>query len=265
MLELIRDPFARRLFAEAREGVAVFDADGALVAWNAAARAITGWDQAAASTHDLLAIGAGMLEIRAGKWVDVRRSTVDVGSGALQIMLFADSTPQYALSQARRDLTAGGLIDGVTKLAGRDMLMGHLERSISLAERDSRAVGVLSIGIDIPRVAEQVPIDELMHQLGQRVFAAMRGSDLAARVSERELVVVLTAMSDWRDASVVSVRMLLKLSQPYVLVGRERSVTISVGVASFPTHGATATTVLDAAALAMSRVRAGGGGYNIAA
>ena len=42
----MRDPIARHLFAEAQEGIAVFDETGTLIAWNAAARAITGWDEA---------------------------------------------------------------------------------------------------------------------------------------------------------------------------------------------------------------------------
>jgi diguanylate cyclase (GGDEF)-like protein len=264
MPELIRDPFALHFFSAAQEGIAIFADDGSLVAWNAAARAITGWDQAAAASRDLLARDSGMLEIRDGKWVDMRRSTMTVDSRELRVLIFADATAQYALTRARHQLTDGGLIDRASQLVGPEIAAGHIERSISLARRDARAVGVLSIGVDIPRVAEDVPYAELMGQLGKRVLAATRGSDLAARLSERELAIVLTAMANANDVAIVSVRTLLQLSQPYVLGGRERSVTVSLGGASFPTDGETAADILGAAHMAMTSVREQGGGYRLA-
>lgn len=264
--ELIRDPLARRLFTDAQEGIAVFDAAGTLVEWNAAARAITGWDEAAAATQDLLGRGPGMLEIRAGKWVDLRRAGLATDAGELRIVLFTDATAQVALTEARRQLTEGGLVDRVTQLAGKEIALGHLDRSVALAQRDSRAVGLLAIDVDIPRVGAEgeLPIDELMRQVADRVIAATRSSDLAARVEESELLIVLTAMADPQDAAVVAVRMLLQLSRLYLLGGRERSATVSLGGASFPTDGDSAEAVLAAARNAMAWARADGGGYRLA-
>jgi diguanylate cyclase (GGDEF)-like protein len=264
MQRLTDDPFARRLFADAQEGIAVFDESGSLIAWNAAARAITGWDEAGAATQDLLAKGAGILQIREGKWVDLRRSTVATPQGELRLVLFADATANVSLVEARRHLADGGLIDRVTSLAGPQIAVGHLERSVALAQRDLRAVGVLSVGVDIPHVAEDVPMNELMAQLGKRVIAATRTSDLAARFSESEILIVLTAMAHAGDAAIVAVRLLLQLSRPYVLQGRERSATISVGIASFPTDADGASTLLDAARATMARARSAGGGYQVA-
>ena len=264
MERLTDDPFARRLFAEAQEGIAVFDDAGVLVAWNAAARAITGWDQDAAEKHDLLGKSGGMVEIRDGKWVDLRRTAVATSTGGLRILLFADASAQVALTEARRHLTAGGLIDHVTRLAGGEIARGHLERSVALAKRDTRAVGVLAIGLDVPKVAETIPMDELMRELGKRVVGATRTSDLAARFVDDELLIILTALATAHDAAVVAVRLLLQLSKPFVLGGKERSATVSVGVASYPTDGDTADAVLKAARGAMARVRSTGGGYQLA-
>ena len=263
MRALTTDPFALRLFTDAQEGIAVYDASGALVAWNAAARAITGWDQEVARTKDLLAKGAGMIEIRDGKWVDLRPAAVAAPAGDLRMLLFNDATTQVALREAKRHLTEGGLIDDVTTLAGPRIAIGHLERSIALARRDSRAVGVIAVGVEVPRVAEDVPIDELMEQVGKRMVASTRASDLASRWNRAELLVVLTAMSHPPDAAIVAVRLLLHLSRPYVLQGRERSATFSLGVASFPTDGDSADAVLGSAREVMEQVRADGGGYRV--
>jgi len=264
MRRLIDDPVAHHLFTEAQEGIAVFDASGTLVAWNAAARAITGWDEETAAKQDLLAKGAGMLQIRDGKWVDLRSTAVATPLHELRIVLFADASAQVALTEARRHMTEGGLIDQVTQLPGKPIALGHLERAVALGRRDKRAVGVLAVGVDLPRVGADAPADELMYQLGKRLITATRTSDLAARVGETELLIVLTAMSSPNDAAIVAVRLLLRLSQPYVLSGRERSATVSVGVASYPTDGDSADAVRSAARDAMTRVRLGGGGYQLA-
>ena len=264
MQRLTDDPFAHRLFAEAQEGIAVFDGSGALIAWNTAAKAITGWDESAAAKQDLLTKGAGMIQIREGKWVDLRRSAVATPAGDLRILLFNDASAEFALSEARRALTDAGLIDQVTRLAGRPIALGHLERSVALAKRDRRSVGVLAVGVDIPKVGSDIPMDELMRQLGKRVIAATRTSDLAARTGDSELLVMLTALTSPHDASIVAVRLLLQLSQPYVLGGKERSVTVSVGAASYPTDGDSANAALDAARAAMARARSGGGGFEVA-
>ena len=263
MRDLTADPFAIRLFTEAQEGIAVYDASGALIAWNAAARAITGWDQDVARAKDLPARGAGMIEIRDGKWVDLRRAAVATPAGELRMLLFNDATTQVALREAKRHLTEGGLIDHVTTLAGPQIATGHLERSVALARRDSRAVGVIAVGVEVPRVAEDVPIDELMRQVGKRMVASTRASDLACRWSANELLVVLTAMSHAPDAAIVAVRLLLDLSRPYVLQGRERSATFSLGVASFPGDGDSPVALLTCAREEMEHVRADGGGYRV--
>ncbi|MEK7861899.1 MAG: diguanylate cyclase, partial [Chloroflexota bacterium] len=166
--------------------------------------------------------------------------------------------------QARRQLMDGGLVDRVTRLAGAQIALGHLQRSVALGRRDSRAVGVICIGVAVPRVAEEVPMDELMQQVGKRVIAATRTSDLAARSGGSELLIVLTAMASANDAAIVAVRLLLQLSRPYILQGRERSATVSQGVASYPTDGDSADAVLHAARSAMSRAAADGGGYRLA-
>jgi diguanylate cyclase (GGDEF)-like protein len=264
MQRFIDNPVARHLFSEAQDGIAIFDETGTLVAWNAAARAITGWDQAAASKQDLLGKGAGMLEIREGKWVDLRSTALATPGRALRIVLFADASAQVALTEARRHLTEGGFIDHVTQLPGLPIALGHLERAVALGRRDKRAVGVLAVAVDLPRTGPEAPADELMGQLGKRVITATRTSDLAARVGESELLIVLTAMASPHDAAIVAVRLLLRLTQPYVVAERERSATVSVGVASFPTDGDSADAVRAAAREAMTRVRSGGGGYQLA-
>ncbi|HKW77542.1 MAG TPA: diguanylate cyclase [Candidatus Limnocylindria bacterium] len=159
----------------------------------------------------------------------------------------------------------GEVVDGVTQLAVKAIAMGHLERSLALAQRDKRAVGVLSIGADVPRLGDvDPPTDELMKHLAARVKALTRASDLAARYGRAELVIVLTAMGDPNDAAIVAVRLLLELSKPYTLLGRQRSATVCIGAASFPADGAVADALVNAARQAMARARAQGGGYKVA-
>jgi len=158
-----------------------------------------------------------------------------------------------------------GVVDGVTQLAVKAIAVGHLERSIALAQRDKRAVGVVAIGAEVPKVGKaDVPLDDLMRELATRVIVSTRASDLAARYGRSELVVVLTAMADPGDAAIVAVRLLLELSRPYLVGDVSRSATISLGVASYPLNADSAEAALGAARMAMARARANGGGYKVA-
>jgi PAS domain S-box-containing protein/diguanylate cyclase (GGDEF)-like protein len=126
-----------------------------------------------------------------------------------------------------------GLVDPRTRLATKAVLRDHLGRSLVLAARDERWVGVLwlsierltLVGIDGERVA-----DEVLRQCALRVQSAIRKSDLASSFDANTIVVALTAMAAPFHASAVAARVLLTLARPLVVEGRERSVRASSGV-----------------------------------
>jgi diguanylate cyclase (GGDEF)-like protein len=254
-----------------RDGVAVLDASGRLVFWNAAAVLITGWSIAEAATRrlDQVIENAGALTaIRDGKWVEMRHSVIEANGQTFTVVLFTDSTPQVRLRDTRDQLRALGLIDGPTNLAGRELAMVHLEQSMALAKRDKRSVGALSVKLDRfrdLRSGDRDVADETIRQFARRMAAFVRASDVPARLSDDSFLVVLTALTTSNDAAVVAVRLLLALAEPFDVVGKARTLHCSIGVAESPRDADDPTGLLGAALGAADRAQLlGGGRYCVA-
>ncbi len=255
-----------------RDGIAIVDPDGKLVFWNAAATAITGWSLAQAAEQnigELVKAPGALIEIRDGKWVELRYSRVEANDQSFLVLMFTDSTSLMSLRDARQQLRALGLIDSETGLPGRDLALVQLDQAIALARRDKRSVGVLSLKVDrfrqLRESAEEQVAEEVVRQFAGRITAFVRGSDVPARLSNDSFLVVLTALTSTNDAAIVAVRLLLVLAEPFDVVGKARSVHCSIGVAEFPRDADEATALLGAALAAADRAQLmGGGQYRVA-
>jgi diguanylate cyclase (GGDEF)-like protein len=261
------------LFASGtRDGIAILAPGGKLVFWNSAAAAITGWSRAQAaerSIGNLITAPDALVEIRDGKWVELRHARMEANGQTFLILMFTDSTSMVSLRNTRLQLRSLGLIDEATNLAGRDLAMVQLDYAIALATRDKRSVGLISLKLDryrqLRETAEGEVADEVIRQLAKRISTFVRGSDVPARMSDDSFLVVLSALTSSNDAAVVAVRLLLVLAEPFDLVDRARSVSCSVGVAEFPRDADDATSLLAAALGAADRAQLmGGGQYCIA-
>jgi len=255
-----------------RDGIAIVDPDGKLVFWNAAATAITGWSLAQAAEQDigeLVKAPGALIEIRDGKWVELRYSRVEANDQTFLVLMFTDSTSLMSLRDARQQLRALGLIDSETGLPGRDLALVQLDQAIALARRDKRSVGVLSLKVDrfrqLRELADEKVAEEVVRQFAGRITAFVRGSDVPARLANDSFLVVLTALTSTNDAAIVAVRLLLVLAEPFDVVGKARSVHCSIGVAEFPRDADEATSLLGAALAAADRAQLmGGGQYRVA-
>jgi diguanylate cyclase (GGDEF)-like protein len=254
-----------------REGVAILDAAGQLVFWNAAAVSITGWSLAEAATRGLAELAqtsSALTLIRETKWVEVRSVVLEAAGQRFRLVMFTDSTPHVRLRDTRDQLLALGLIDSRTNFAGRELAMVHLEHAIALATRDKRSVGALAVKVDRLRDlrgADPAIAEEAMRQLAQRLDGFVRASDVPARLAEDSFLVVLTAMTSSNDATIVAERLLLALAAPFDVLGQSRSLQCSIGVAEAPRDAVDATALLGAAFGAADRAQLlGGGRYSLA-
>jgi diguanylate cyclase (GGDEF)-like protein len=255
-----------------RDGIAILAPNGSLVFWNSAAAAITGWSEAEAAAQnigELIDRSGSLIEIREGMWVELRHSRVEANGQTFLIVMFTDSTSLMSLRDARRQLSALGLIDAETGLPGRDLALVQLDQAIALARRDKRSVGLLSLKLDrfkqLREAADDQAAVDVARQFATRITAFVRGSDIPARVSNDSFLVVLTALTSSNDAEIVAVRLLLVLAEPFEVGGEARSVHCSVGVAEFPRDADDATALFGAAIAAADRAQlVGGGQYRVA-
>ncbi len=257
---------AEQLSAATRDGVAVIGPTGALLFWNAAAQAITGWSRTQAATYVLTAIPDGLSEIRAGKWADTRRFRFQLGADEHVALLFADATAQIELAEANRKLATVGLVHPTTGFPGRELAIDHLSRSLSLGRRDDRAVGILAVGLTPPAATgvEVIVANDLVRQVARRLTIATRTSDFVAHTGEWTFSIILTAMTGGADSAiVVTARLLLMLSQPFVAGGRERTLATAIGVSHGPDQDVGAVALLERAEDAMREARSGGLAYRV--
>ncbi len=180
------------------------------------------------------------------------------------MVFFTDSTAQQRLRDTHDDLRDLGLVDQLTNLPGRALALLHVDRAIALAKRDKRSVGLLSVKLDRfqdPDDPSRRQVgDEVLRQFAKRFSAYVRASDMPARLGGDSFLVVLTALSSPNDATVVAVRMMLALAQPFGVEGRERSVQCSIGIAEYPRDAEDGVALVTEALRAADHAQNEGGG-----
>jgi diguanylate cyclase (GGDEF)-like protein len=102
--------------------------------------------------------------------------------------------------------------------------------------------------------------DQILRQVGERIARSIRGSDMAARTAGDEFSVVLTAMGLPGDGSIVAVRLLLALAQPYRAAGETRMIGCSIGVAAYPRDAGSVDTPFKVANMGVRAAKLAGGG-----
>ncbi|MDE3076192.1 MAG: bifunctional diguanylate cyclase/phosphodiesterase, partial [Chloroflexota bacterium] len=93
--------------------------------------------------------------------------------------------------------------------------------------------------------------DLLLQEIGPCVRAALRESDILARLGGEQFAVLVPACDQTSDALTAAGRILKCLEKPFALEGRVVTVEASAGIALYPEHGAGAETLLRHADVAM--------------
>jgi diguanylate cyclase (GGDEF)-like protein len=156
-----------------------------------------------------------------------------------------------ALTERRHaELRQMALHDMLTGLPNRTLFERHLTEAVAGSASD---VGVAVMFLDLDRFKEIN--DTFGHRFGdlvlcgvsQRLRAAVRKSDLVARLSGDEFAIVLPDIHQAEDAAAIAGVLLSSCGSPLLIEGREVVVSCSIGVAIHPQHGATMEDLIRAA------------------
>ncbi len=154
--------------------------------------------------------------------------------------------------------------DTLTQLPNRVLLHGRLEQAMAAARRDTGQLAMLFIDMDRFKDINDTlghPVgDGLLVEVGQRLRALVRDSDIVARLGGDEFVLVLTGTGQdaARAAAAVAAKVLAELGRPYTVRGHELHSTPSIGMALFPADGEDADTLMKNADAAMYHAKAAG-------
>lgn len=149
--------------------------------------------------------------------------------------------------------------DSLTGLPNRAALEDSLDQSLARARRGGPPVAVAFVDLDDFKLINDSyghsAGDEFLRQVAMRLSSTTRGGDTVARFGGDEFVVVFEPVEN-EQALVQTVRRLLdRLFEPIVVMGRVLQVSASVGIATFPESGTRAGELIRNADTAMYQAK----------
>lgn len=143
-------------------------------------------------------------------------------------------------------------IDSVTNVYNRKYLVEHINKLISLSNKQEESITFLMIGIDHFKAV----IDEFDYDIGDKVLIELakvihsniKDFDIVARLSGDEFLVALVNLSSSNIAQTIAERVIKEFAQVEVVVNEETlqtlKKTICVGISSYPQDGSNIDQVL---------------------
>lgn len=179
----------------------------------------------------------------------------EVGS----VIVFQDISERKALEGK---LVAQAKTDSLTGLANRVMFVQTLRQALARAKRLNKSLAVLFLDLDqfkhINDTLGHDAGDVLLTNVAARIIHCVRKNDTVARLGGDEFTILLEDVRHDEDAARVSEKILLSLKDPFSLGGSEIVISASIGIALYPSCGDSAADLMQAADVAMYRVKAFG-------
>jgi len=152
--------------------------------------------------------------------------------------------------------------DGLTGLGNYRFFQSTLAREVERASRFHRSLAVLMLDLDLFKQVNdahghQVG-DAVMVEIADRIRDEIREVDVVARYGGEEFVVVLPETG--REGAGYTAERICNAvrRRPVAVAGLQLRITLSAGVAVFPTHGDTPASIVRAADEALYAAKAGG-------
>jgi diguanylate cyclase (GGDEF)-like protein/PAS domain S-box-containing protein len=179
-----------------------------------------------------------------------------------RVFSFRDITDKL---EADRRIETLSYTDALTGLPNRRLLADRTEVALAAAKRDGTPFAVLFLNLDrfnhINETLGRVFGDHVLLDVAERIKACVRGVDTIARLGSDEFV-VLAHQADDSGAHATATRLIDALKRPFEQGGLSFTVTASIGVALYPSDGATLDELMRRADAAMREVKhAGRAGY----
>jgi diguanylate cyclase (GGDEF)-like protein len=133
--------------------------------------------------------------------------------------------------------------DSLTGIPNRRFGDDSLGKAISLAQRNSKSLGVLWMDVDhfkqINDIHGHAAGDAVLQEVAHRVKKRLRTSDTVARMGGDEFMVILQDIDNEEDAIHVALDISKMLSQPVAFGSLKLPLQVSIGVSFYPNDGET--------------------------
>lgn len=178
----------------------------------------------------------------------------------VELVLNCAGTSAMAIQQKQKLLDTAA-VDGLTGAYTIQQFERMLGAEIERARRYRFSVSVLSLDVDdFSRVNELIGNeggDEALRQVAARLVMVERTSDVLARKSDDEFLLMLPQTTG-KGAEIVASRIHRSFEDPLPIESKKLAITVSIGMATFPEQAEGAGTLLNAAEIALFAAKAHG-------
>lgn len=165
--------------------------------------------------------------------------TAMAGPGQARIVIAHENITQ--LKQAENAIERLAYYDSLTKLPNRWLFQDRLSQTLAQARRENQLVGLVFLDLDrfknINDTLGHSAGDELLKEVAHRLKSCIRRSDTIARLGGDEFVIILPAITQTEDATLIARKILQAFTPAVDLEGQEIFITTSIGIAIYPSDG----------------------------
>jgi len=157
---------------------------------------------------------------------------------------------RLAIERKRLEKTArkAYATDLATGLPNHAQLLEHMTHLVALRAREPAPMALIVLRIDgLAAIAASQGAEAanvLRRKVAVRLRSGLRASDVVASIGADTFAVLLAWIDSPQDGERVAGKLAHSLAQPFSVTGRERTVSVSAGLASFPEHGDQADALL---------------------
>lgn len=177
------------------------------------------------------------------------------------VTIYTDVTERRQAAEAIHRLAHQ---DSLTGLSNRYTLEARLDQSIADARRHGHQLALMFIDMDYFKSIN----DSLGHAIGdqflletaRRLQAAVRESDIVARMGGDEFVIVINEIRDSAYIASVAGKIVDAIAQPIIIGTNRLASSASIGIAVFPDNGEDRNSLMKSADIAMYHAKAAGRG-----
>jgi diguanylate cyclase (GGDEF)-like protein len=190
--------------------------------------------------------------------LDLPEREMDAGTDRQGLALSDRLSVAVSHWRRKEELARVTHFDSLTGLANRELLLERLGRVLAKCA-GAHPLAVLLIGFDgfenINATLGHRAADELLRLAAQRILAVVRETQTLARLSGKELVLLVPDLDEPADAAMAAERIIALFEKPFLADGLSYAVSVSIGIAVSPADGLTPEGLIRSAETAMRRAK----------
>ena len=193
-----------------------------------------------------------------GKTQELAELNQDLRVQRLQDLKESNTALQLEITerrQAERRASELATRDALTGLLNRRSLVERTDDAIVRASRRKEYRGVLFLDLDKFKLVNDTyghdVGDELRRQIAQRIKAAVRDSDVVARIGRDEFIVSLEGLANDADTATLAEKIVSATSQVCLIGSHSITSSVSIGISMYPQDATAPEELLKEADLAM--------------